>query len=225
MAAELNPEMFRLARDSRGLSGLSFYRKRASGHRAKRAGKSWEEVIALSQRDDRGRVVVLTQVPSGCRWIGPGRQVPVKSPFDFCGCVCSTGRAICFDAKSLGESYASFPLDNPKVVEAHQIAALVEMGEAGAISGLLVRCGRCGDIRWLDWRHLSMRVRVQWSDPRWLLLGPNRGIVPFRRLIQVYDLHARAWAFGCPVSGRGADDNSKPPTSLRSFAVTSRHSF
>lgn len=175
------------------------------GLRAKRAGESWEDLIERSQSDAQGPVVVLQPVPNGARCIGRGKFIPMRSPFDFCGSVCASGRAIAFDAKSFGERHASFPLCDPEKVEPHQIKALIAMGQRGrAIAGLLVRCGRMGDIRWLDWRHLSVRVRVQWSDPRWLLLGPDRGTVPFRHLIQVYDLNARRWAFGCPVLGREA---------------------
>jgi hypothetical protein len=157
------------------------------GRKSQGDGKAFESLIVASVRDREGSVMELVQIPSGAQWIGKGVHIPKPSPFDFAGVAYGSGRAVAFDAKVVGEKSASaLDATNVKIVKPHQAAHLSRMARAGAIAGLLVNCGRMGDVRWLDGRHLIPPRRIGWDDPAWLILGPSVGLVPLRALVRAY---------------------------------------
>lgn len=157
------------------------------GLRAKVAGQAFESAGGAGSVVDRcGRVMEFVEIPSGAKWIGKGRHVPVASPFDRAGAVYGSGRGVFWDYKAVNPKVASLRVGDPKIFKPHEVDNLVRLGRTGAISGVLVSCGRYNDVRWMDARHLVMRVPIRFDDPRWLILGPAGGPVPFRKLVEAY---------------------------------------
>jgi len=139
-------------------------------------GRSLETVIDASQRN----VVCITKIPSGAKWIGPRKMVATKSPVDFMGVVCGTGRAIVFDAKTCNLA-RSFPVSNADHFPEHQREFLIRHGRAGAIAGLLVESTRMGAYFWVNyhWLIVTSVGSYQWGDDVFDCLGPNSGPVLF----------------------------------------------
>lgn len=149
--------------------------RRAGSRKATRAGKAFEQLVSISGRG----IVHLIRIPDGARRIGKG-IVATKSPFDFAGVFCGSGRGLFFDAKSL-ESASGFAMANPKILKRHQFQLLWAMARSGAVAGLLVR-SRVG-ILWLDVRRITRLETVPWDDDRWIRMGekvPDWGVLASR---------------------------------------------
>ncbi len=160
-------------------------RRVAGGRKAQRAGSSFQKAVQASLAIP-ACPLVLTELPScGARFVGKGRIIRLPIPCDLVGCVRISGRAFHADAKSLGESFATFPLTNHEMVEPHQIAHLVRMGQAGAIAGLIVESKRRDCVLWLDWEYLSCEERIPWNDPRWDILGGASHLIDFGKIARV----------------------------------------
>ena len=165
------------------------------GHKARRAGDSFESEVILSQSDAAGRVCKLERVPNGGKTIidrrtGQKEVVRQKSPFDYAGAFAPgsgvPGVGLFFDAKSLS-SGSGLAIGNPKIVKPQQKQELAELAAAGAVAGILVRCGPRNDYRWLPGPALLRRERVvRWDDPAWVVLGPIDGrVIRFRVLAEI----------------------------------------
>lgn len=163
------------------------FERAARGKLARENGERFEADCLTSAREAG---IMLWKIPSGCRWVGPGRTVPEPTPFDFCGAIPGLGgRGMCFDAKSISadSTAQSIPIGT-KFVKPHQIEALREQGAGKWISGLLVQCGPRGDVRWMDWRFLRPKERyaISWDDPKWFSVSPISCPIDFRRLVREY---------------------------------------
>jgi hypothetical protein len=133
--------------------------------------------------------VHLFKIPSGCRWIGKGDPIPVKTPFDFAGCVPAMGgRGIFFDAKHISpQTHVGSITVGTWLVKKHQAEALRTMGAGKALAGLVMECGPVGDVRWLDWRFLRMGDEIPWNSPKWFILSPIAAPVDFGALVRGYE--------------------------------------
>ena len=156
--------------------------RRSKGAKAAQsAGKRFQDLIALSARNSG---IELFELPScGGRFVGRGRMINEQMPCDFIGTVRIMNLPIFFDAKSCGVKQASFPLNNPKQVEPHQIRFLMAQGRAGAIAGLLVKSERTREYLWLSWRDLDVAGCIQWHSHLWMVLGEVDKPVSFSRLL------------------------------------------
>src|SRR5690349_10568220 len=80
--------------------------KRGLGvQRANANARELEHLVERSQSDARGRVVEVFKIPMGAKFIwrgGKREAVHQKTPFDFGGTVCGSGRGLFFDCKSVG---------------------------------------------------------------------------------------------------------------------------
>jgi hypothetical protein len=131
----------------------------------------------------------LYQIPQGARRVKGGDLQAIRTPFDFSGAIKPIGRGIFFDAKHIAstDKHLSFHI-GPPLVKSHQITALVRMGEAGALAGLVVSCGPSGDIRWLDWRHLREGACVPWDCGDWIILSKTDDPIGFGKLLAMNGL-------------------------------------
>lgn len=122
------------------------------------------------------RFILVEKVPSGAKWIGPGKHIAVPSPVDFCGTIKGSGRSIFFDAK-MSDKPLAVDLRVQCFAE-HQRLMLLRHGEAGAVSGLLLYNRKADALYWLDWRYLHPRIeRCRWDDVRLIAMGNSlRGI-------------------------------------------------
>jgi hypothetical protein len=156
-------------------------------HRARESGESLEALVIASASDPRGRILDVIRIPTGARFV-KGKWIPQAAPFDYLGTVFGTGRGIFFDCKSVTAQHnTGFKAADPASLKPHQAGNLWRLSDAGAIAGILVRCGSRGDFRWLDGKHLRSPSQVHWDDPRWLILGPDSGRIPFRVLVESYE--------------------------------------
>lgn len=99
------------------------------GLEAKRNGEEFENLIKYNARKHG---VVITQIPSGCRWVSGVRAVAVPTDFDFIGW--KNGRAIAFDAKSTnGNTFTK------SMIKQHQAVKLYEIErDSNSMTGYLV---------------------------------------------------------------------------------------
>lgn len=155
------------------------------GRKAQRAGSVFQRVIQASLSRPYCPLVLTELPPCGARFIGRGKIIRLPMPCDLVGCVRASGRAFHADAKSLGDSYATFPLTNREMIEPHQIAHLVRMGQAGALSGLIVESKRIAQYLWLPWIFLSGRERLDWDDDCWNVLGDTTRLIDFEKINSV----------------------------------------
>lgn len=145
-------------------------------------GRALETTIIASQRN----IVRLDKIPHGVRYLPGGKKIAVKSPVDFVGTVCATGRAIHFDAKMSAKPQGLY-LDQ---IEKHQIAWLVRHGEAGAIAGVLAESTKVetAGFYWIDWRNISRHIgicsaAISWGDMRWI--GDSFQTIDFGKILGV----------------------------------------
>ncbi|GIW77978.1 MAG: hypothetical protein KatS3mg104_3041 [Phycisphaerae bacterium] len=139
-----------------------------AGKRAKRSGEAWERMIIESAERCS---VAITKIPSGARWVGLGRFVPVRSPFDFIATM-PWGSTILFDAKRLGASSVSFDATQGKS-SSHQLDTMSQHERNGAICGFLIfseRFNRAVFLRASD----AVSGRIRLDDSRLLDLGEPR---------------------------------------------------
>lgn len=157
--------------------------RRRGGRKANAAGDSLEaQIDAAAARGDCP--IALSPLPKcGARFVGRGKAKAEPIDCDRHGCVCGSGRAVFMDAKAVGTEVASMRIRDPKIVKPHQAKFLRRMAAAGAVAGLLVRCERMGDYRWLDGLHLDGGGAVGWEDPRWVVLGPTSRPLSLARLV------------------------------------------
>lgn len=171
----------------------------AAGHKARAAGKDFEQIILSSQRDEKGQVCYLQHIKNFAKRIPESdermkalgykmRLIEEKSPFDFCGVVASSHAGVFFDAKSAGPDEPSFYVNNPKIVKPHQVDALEYLEQGKAFAGFLIRSFRAEKYFFL-WASRARRATpVRWNDPALDVLGPiqwGRG-VPLRKLFELY---------------------------------------
>lgn len=155
-----------------------------AARKAQSTGAGFQKVI-LASLSLMTCPVALEELPScGAKFITKGRFIRLPIPCDLVGCVRGCGVAFHADAKSLGDSYATFPLTDRKKIEPHQILHLCRMGRAGAVAGMLVESKRVAMYLWLDWRHLEGRERIAWDDPCWVRLGNTGRLVNFAPIVE-----------------------------------------
>ena len=133
----------------------------AGAAKAKRNGDRFERLLLAPNEH-----VKLIKLPaSGARFIGRGKSIPEEMPFDFLGCT-RTGRAVFFDAKSVGADHASI---SAKQIKPHQIAALQAMEAQGAIAGILVECNYLSQYLWMSSNLLG--TTISFRNMLWIGAG------------------------------------------------------
>ena len=144
------------------------YRPSELWKRGARPASTWasfEKTILLPSP-----LVTLRKMGAEAVHIPGGKIVTKRGPCDFWGAVNGTGRAIVLDAKEC-DSRTRFPIGNKTHFPDHQRAELIAMGEAGAVSGLLVHATTfgCQMYLWLSWRHMrTNEPSIAWIDTRWM---------------------------------------------------------
>ena len=98
------------------------------GHRAKRAGDDWENMLSHAAFRSGAHVV---KIPSGCRWVSATRAISVKTPFDFV--FLRQGIPVFADAKTTMASAWGYAANDP-----HQVRALLRCEQAGSRAGYIV---------------------------------------------------------------------------------------
>jgi recombination protein U len=99
------------------------------GKKAKHNGSAFENLI-LASCERSG--IVVTQIPSGCRWVSGQRAIPVKTDFDFI--IWYNGQAIAFDAKTTNaKNFGASSIEFHQVKKLHKI-----MQMTGNLTGYLV---------------------------------------------------------------------------------------
>lgn len=128
----------------------------------------------------------------GARMVGKGRPkvIAQKMPYDFFFVHRSTGKAIALDAKS-SDHATRFSLSDSHV-PLHQKQCLIEAGQNGIISGLLIECrgGPTKGVCWLDhailkrffWR--EPLKSIEWTSPELLWLAPANQSIDLGKLIR-----------------------------------------
>lgn len=155
--------------------------RRIGGKAAQRSGANFQKVVVMSA--NISGLLSLTELPpSGGRYVTASKFIRQEMPTDFIGCVRGSGRFIAFDAKSVGDDYASFPLNNVKMLKPHQAAFLRAAHEAGGLAGLLVESKRVERYLWLHGFNLHLD-RIDWADAGWVDLGPTTGLIQFGNLL------------------------------------------
>lgn len=94
---------------------------------SKKVGNAFEDIL------ERHAIQIgakLTQMPSGCKWVGK-RAIPVRTEFDFF--FAYQGRSIVFDAKTLKTSGFSYSTITP-----HQMNSLYEFECQGICAGYVI---------------------------------------------------------------------------------------
>lgn len=144
-------------------------------------GRSLETTVIASQCG----VVALERMPTAARLIR-GKWTPMKSPVDYIGTVCGTGRAIMFDAKQSALA-TRFKVGDRDHIPEHQRQFLLRQSYAGAIAGLLIEATdqRIRKYFWLHARYLGANYNIPsipW-DHTWLVsLGPTTHNIDFRQI-------------------------------------------
>lgn len=132
-------------------------------------GSHLEKLILASSGGD----MLLEKIPSGSRWIGPGKSVPTKSPVDFMGVWRPTMRCVVLDAKTCSLAGPSFPLGNADHFPEHQREQIVRFGKHGAVAGLLILRMKTDMLYWISWHTIDGpmgRASIAWDDMAWI--GP-----------------------------------------------------
>ena len=102
--------------------------RRIAGKRAKEWGKTFETVFHASCLR---KGIAISRMPDGCKQIGPGRIIRVKTDFDWV--VTYNGQAGLFDTKT----NESNTLGNSEI-DRHQAQALFKHQMAGAVAGYIL---------------------------------------------------------------------------------------
>jgi len=102
---------------------------RLIGLKAKRTGAEWEDILSHSAHMCGCKVI---QIPSGCKWVGNGRAVPVTTPFVFV--IMKGGKSIFVDAKSCGDTNFTH-----SKIDQDQVFWLSECAKGGNKAGYIVR--------------------------------------------------------------------------------------
>ena len=144
-------------------------------------GKSLESIVLASQLN----VVCLDKIPTSSRIVRAGtetKSLRLKSPPDFIGTVCGSGRAIVFDAKQCDEK--RFPLSK---IRPHQAEWIIRHGLAGAVAGVLIESTNNHHYWWLSWNSLDAITRartpsIEFTDFEADCLGPSSRIIDFTRI-------------------------------------------
>lgn len=144
-------------------------------------GSSFELLILASQRN----VVRLEHLPQcGAKFIGRGRVIKQRMPYDFSGVVVGKRWAIAFDAKAC-HNVTLFPVGARDHFPEHQRAALIRQGEGGAVAGLMVSAELHRTVYWLDWRFLQAREpSIRWDDPRLVLVAAPGKMIDFEQVVK-----------------------------------------
>lgn len=103
-------------------------RRRIAGIRAKQMGLAWENLFE-SNAYHAGCGVI--KIPDGCRQVGKGKMIRVKTPFDFV--IMKSGKSIYLDTKTtLGTRWTFSDCDR------HQMYWLEMCAKAGHRAGYMV---------------------------------------------------------------------------------------
>lgn len=87
---------------------------------------------SLFLRACRLRKIAATRIPDGCKTLGKGRVVRVRTDFDWI--ITSQGRSGLIDTKTVaGQRFMPSHVFSP-----HQVAALAEHADAGAVAGFVI---------------------------------------------------------------------------------------
>ena len=116
----------------------------------------------------------LVSIPSaGGKFIGKGRFVSQPVTVDLVGSIIGTGRMFLADVKRSDCKKTLYYSTCFKDRE-HQRRELVEQGQNGAMTGLLVESTEHECFFWISWENLLPKfIGTDWSDPLWVSLGPS----------------------------------------------------
>lgn len=131
-------------------------------------GRNLETTVVASQRG----IVRLHQNTAAGRFGRGGKLIAGRGFVDFHGCVCGSGRMICFDAKQSAKSAGLYFT----AFKPHQLELILLFGTAGAVSGALAEY--TGPDRNAHPDDLGARARrgFYWID--WKTLAHFRAVAP-----------------------------------------------
>lgn len=114
----------------------------AGGRLAQSRGKSFEEIF---QYRCNATGVKVTRIPDGCRQVGRGKLIRVKSPFDWI--ISWEGKTAFVDTKAYSGG-AYYP---PSLVDQNQVTEFEKHRAAGSITaaGYLVHLRKSSSIVWI----------------------------------------------------------------------------
>lgn len=99
-----------------------------SGLLSKRNGDYFEKLIQY-QANRVG--CVFEKIPSGAKWVGARRVIPMRTPFDFI--IAKGGRCAVFDAKLIdSETFGR------SMIKAHQLRSLLNFWRVGIPAGYVI---------------------------------------------------------------------------------------
>lgn len=116
--------------------------RKAAGWKAQRLGASWEAEV---ERECVMKGVAFTEIPDGCRVVGQGRLLRVRSPFD--AILHFGGRSVFVDMKRLSLNRFAF-----SCVDQNQIKSLANASRGGPAGYL---CNLNNRIVFIPWPILA----------------------------------------------------------------------
>lgn len=152
---------------------MALMRNRIKGARNRASGTGFEILIKANAERSGW---TCTRIPNGCRWIGPGKIVAEKTPFDFV--ITKRGRAVFFDAKSIVANKFTHSM-----VDLNQVHALQPIGEDLFPAGYIVwfrKAKKVGFIPVLDL--VSLKPRCSISLNQTIILGDSDQRIEFDRI-------------------------------------------
>ena len=148
-----------------------------------RIGNAFTRLVEMSAQG----TIFLTPLPTvGGRFVGR-EMIRQPMPCDHIGWFKRDGQPICWDDKSCAVK-SGFAIGNDNIVKPHQRRFLIDAGQNGAVSGLLVEATHptVQQVVWMPWRLLATRETViHWGDERLIVMGPTNKAIDFWRLREV----------------------------------------
>lgn len=111
-----------------------------AGRKAQRYGQMFENLFRSNLTRAR---LAFDRMPDGCRVVGRGRLIRVKTPFDWI--VTEGGRTAVLDTKTFDEHRLM-----PHMIEEHQLRALEKHARAGAVAGYVIWFRPCDLVVFAD---------------------------------------------------------------------------
>jgi hypothetical protein len=168
--------------------------KRLQGKRAQKAGASFEYLFQFHARRSG---VIATRMPDGCKQVGPGRIIRVRTPWDWI--LTFQGKSAFIDTKTCDDKC----LPNSKI-ENHQVAPMLQHASAGAIAGYVVHLRQNDTVFFLSASELVKVMRLRGSitegSPGAIVLGTG-GKMDVQRIFQC-ELREEKWTTKHPTLGQ-----------------------
>src|SRR6202044_3637125 len=99
------------------------------------------------------------------------------------GSVLATGRPFCCDAKSTNDPVR---FDIRDMLTKSQRNFLIQAGEHGWVSGLIVENASANKVFWLGWEYVrALGASIKWDHAWWIEVGPNNRLIELDKIAEV----------------------------------------